>query len=371
MANQVLGTSAVTLLASFGVARVMAFSWIGQVIMVHFGCVYFLLCVTVFVHGLETIGLYMGGTKSVRVVDEKEKVVYVNQIENVCVEESSITARGFAWRLIITFALTAFLSVVCYIDTSPIAVTQVKIAVPKLNMQDVEGPFRLLHLSDIHIAPIVDSVRLQRLINQIEELAPLDLIVITGDLFDGPLAVVEREAFPLKQLSRLSKNGVYFVTGNHDYYFEKFELFLPLLKNLGITWLHNSHVVIDERFNLVGVDDWTASRHNTMDFDHGADMPKAIAAVQKDLPIILLAHNPNHIHEAAELGVDLQLSGHTHAGALFPLTLLNGLGNPYVYGLHDHITNGHLTKIYVTSGTFWWGPPHRWTTHSELVVHEL
>jgi len=160
------------------------------------------------------------------------------------------------------------------------------------------------------------------------------------------------------------RHGVYSVTGNHGYYPGAGE-WVRYLPTLGVRVLRNERVSIgdgDAAFDLAGVDDWKAAGGG-----HRADLPRALAGRDPTRALVLLAHQPRQIDEAARLGVDLQLSGHTHGGQIWPFTYLVYLQQPYVAGLSRH----RSTWIYVSRGTGYWGPPMRLAAPSEITVLRL
>ena len=136
---------------------------------------------------------------------------------------------------------------------------------------------------------------------------------------------------------------------------------------MGIRVLRNEHVLIGEDgagFVLAGVDDSTAHR---LAEGHREDVAAAVAGVGPEKEVVLLAHQPKAIFEAAKHGVGLQISGHTHGGQIWPFTLFVHLAQPYVAGLARH----GATQIYVSRGTGHWGPPMRLGAPSELTLIEL
>ena len=142
--------------------------------------------------------------------------------------------------------------------------------------------------------------------------------MITGDLVDGTVAVLRDAVAPLAELK--AKDGVFFVTGNHEYY-SGVDEWLAHLPSLGIRVLRNERVAIGvgpEAFDLAGVDDWSA---RGLGHGHGPDLPRALDGRDRGRVLILLAHQPKQVIEAAENEVDLQLSGHTHGGQMFPFGL--------------------------------------------------
>jgi uncharacterized protein len=242
-----------------------------------------------------------------------------------------------------------------------VALKNVKVRLSKL--PKAMSGLRIVQLTDVHIGPMIGRQWLEGIVARVNALDP-DIVVITGDLVDGSVAALRDHVAPLAQLR--SKHGVYFVTGNHEYY-SGVKQWVEHLGTLGVRVLRNERVMIGEgasSFDLAGVDDHTGGQFEK---DHGADVPKALAGRDPNRECILLAHQPKEIVEAAKLGVGLQLSGHTHGGQVFPATLLVRLQQPFVAGL-DRLGD---TQIYVSRGTGYWGPPMRVAAPAEIAVIEL
>jgi len=240
----------------------------------------------------------------------------------------------------------------------PVEVKRVKVALGKLPAA-LDG-YTIVQLSDVHVGPTIGLAFIEELVAKVNALKP-DLVAITGDLVDGSVAALGDLVRPLEKLR--TKDGVYFVTGNHEYY-SGAEEWVRFLGSLGVRVLENERVAIGATagFDLAGVNDWTAHQ-----FGEGADLKRAVAGRDASRALVLLAHQPKQIEEAAQLGVDLQLSGHTHGGQLFPFNYLVGLQQPYVEGLHNH----GRAQIYVSSGTGYWGPPMRLLAPAEITKIEL
>lgn len=222
---------------------------------------------------------------------------------------------------------------------------------------------RIVQVTDIHLGPTIGRGFAEKLVRMTNAEQP-DIIAITGDLVDGSVKDLREAAAPLAGLR--ARWGVYFVTGNHEYY-SGVEDWLAELQRLGIKVLRNEHVVLgepDAQWVLAGVDD--ASAHGFGD-GHGADVPRALRGKPGDAPVVLLAHQPKTIRQAQAHGVDLQLSGHTHGGQIWPFSLLVRLDQPYVHGLH----RAGEGQIYVSPGTGYWGPPLRVGTRAEITRLEL
>ncbi|MGH7295485.1 MAG: metallophosphoesterase [Polyangiaceae bacterium] len=214
--------------------------------------------------------------------------------------------------------------------------------------------YRIVQMTDVHVGPTIGKGFVEELVRASNALAP-DMVVITGDLVDGALVA------PLKDLR--AKDGVFFVTGNHEYYSGADE-WIAFLGTLGVRVLRNERVDVRGLFDLAGVDDSSAAR---MLPHHGQDVAKALAGRDPARAVVLLAHQPKALADAKRHDVDLQLSGHVHGGQLVPFNWLVRLDQPFVSGLHlvDR------TWIYVSTGTGYWGPPMRVGPGAELTHLEL
>ncbi|MCI5073337.1 metallophosphoesterase [bacterium] len=223
--------------------------------------------------------------------------------------------------------------------------------------------FKVVQISDLHIGDIIQEAYIKQTVSLCNAQKP-DLIVITGDLVDAPVEQLAPLAQELKHLS--AKHGVYFVTGNHEYYAGA-QAWIDYLKTLNIHTLRNTAVEIADgkhSFNLVGIDDVSGGKFIP---GHGPQLAKAVEHCQKDKVSILLAHQPKSIVDAEKHGIDLQLSGHTHNGQIWPFQMLVALDQPYLKGLYQH---GNM-QIYVNPGTGFWGPPMRFYGRSEITSIEL
>jgi predicted MPP superfamily phosphohydrolase len=221
--------------------------------------------------------------------------------------------------------------------------------------------YRIVQLSDLHVGPTIGRDFIEDVVAQTNALEP-DLVVITGDLVDGTVEQLADAVAPLAKLK--PKDGVFFVTGNHEYY-SGVDAWLAHLATLGIRVLRNERVSIGagDGFDLAGVDDYTGHGFP----GHGPNLTRALAGRDRGRVLILLAHQPKQVFEAAQTDVDLQLSGHTHGGQMFPFNFLVRLQQPYVAGFHMHEGTG----IYVSNGTGYWGPPMRVGTQAEITQIEL
>jgi uncharacterized protein len=236
-----------------------------------------------------------------------------------------------------------------------------RVRVPLAKLPSSASGYRIALITDVHVGPTIGQEFLERIVHAVNALEA-DMIAITGDLVDGSVADLGPLVSPLKDLR--AKDGVFFVTGNHEYY-SGVDEWLAFLPTLGIRVLLNERVSIggEEGFDLAGVEDLAARGVN----GHAPDLARAVAGRDDSRALVLLAHQPKAIREAAQHGVDLQLSGHTHGGQLFPWKYFVGLDQPYVAGLHTH----GRSQVYVSSGTGYWGPPMRVGAPAEITDIEL
>lgn len=241
---------------------------------------------------------------------------------------------------------------------SALGETQVKELVIKLrNLPSALAGLRLVQISDVHVGPLLRKDWVTRLVAEVQALKP-DLIVITGDLVDGSVDELREHVAPLSGLK--APHGVFFVTGNHEYY-SGVSAWLSHLPTLGIRPLANERLEVAPGLDLAGINDLTA---------HGSDAPdltRALEGRNPQRPVVLLAHQPRQFLEAAEKGVDLTLSGHTHGGQIWPFAWLVALAQPYVAGLHQR----GASQLYVSRGTGFWGPPMRILAPAEITLLKL
>jgi len=179
-------------------------------------------------------------------------------------------------------------------------------------------------------------------------------------LVDGSVQQLSSHTAPLAGLA--ARHGVYFVTGNHEYYSGE-RAWTQEIRRLGLRVLKNEHVVLqhdDEALVLAGVTDYGAHH---FDPAQQSDPAAALRGAPSDAAVkILLAHQPSSAQAAANAGFDLQLSGHTHGGQFWPWNLFVHFFQPFTGGLH-RLKN---LWVYVSRGTGYWGPPNRFGVPSEI-----
>jgi predicted MPP superfamily phosphohydrolase len=245
-----------------------------------------------------------------------------------------------------------------YEALGPLVVKKVKVPLARLR-RALDG-YTIVQLSDIHVGPTIGVEFIRDMVTRVNAQNP-DVVAITGDLVDGSVDELGPLVAPLADLR--ARDGVFFVTGNHEYYSGANE-WVRFLGTLGIKVLRNERVRVREGLEIAGVDDATAHQFG---IGHGADVARAMGGRDPEHAVVLLAHQPKAIAEAERHGADLVLSGHTHGGQLFPFNFLVRLQQPYVAGLHDH----GRAKIYVSRGTGYWGPPMRLGAPAEITRIEL
>ncbi|HZK55093.1 MAG TPA: metallophosphoesterase [Desulfosporosinus sp.] len=238
---------------------------------------------------------------------------------------------------------------------------------PRVNHYDLTiakqaGSLKQLHIvmvSDIHLGTIVHNDTLTKMVNTLNELKP-DVILFAGDVFEENIQTSEKQQVS-DNFRRLSAPyGVFAVLGNHEYIGGNANETIKYLGEAGVKILRDSAQEIAGSFYLIGRDDMSGARYN------GAkrlELETLLQQVDRSLPLILLDHQPSHLEEPVQQGVDLQLSGHTHAGQLFPIGLITGRIFKDDWGL----LHKEDFKLIVSSGYGTWGPPIRLGNTPEVV----
>jgi len=310
----------------------IAFTWLGLM----FVMFVFWLSVDLGKLGLSLVRRMTGGTP---VNDERRRFVARWLAGGVIAASGAVGAAGMRAAL------------------GPVAVRRVEVELARLSR--THDGFTLAQLTDLHIGPTIGARELEAIVETTNRLRP-DVIAITGDLVDGSVEELRSAVMSLGKLE--ARHGVFFVTGNHEY-FSGAAQWVEELSGLGIRVLRNERVTIENKgssFDLVGVDDRSAARSGVP--GHGEDLDRALAGRDRERVAILLAHQPRTVLRAAERGIDLQLSGHTHGGQIWPFGLLVRLQQHFLSGLH----RVGDTQLYVSRGTGYWGPPMRVAAPAEI-----
>jgi uncharacterized protein len=218
---------------------------------------------------------------------------------------------------------------------------------------------RIIQISDVHLGLTLGVQFLEKLVERINRIEP-DLVFITGDFFDPEFPSDAGAIAALKKLR--PREGTYAVSGNHEFY-SGINRFLSMMKDSGIKVLDNETMLSPSGIQISGIHDQTANRFKGAGVS--CDLPKALATVNSQVPSILLAHQPKELEPAVASQVDLILSGHTHAGQIFPFRFLVNLAYRYLGGRYQL---GPNTDLIVCTGTGFWGPPLRVGTDSQIVI---
>jgi predicted MPP superfamily phosphohydrolase len=283
----------------------------------------------------------------------------------ICADRDLIGRRLFLSRTLAVGAAAVAVGTagtgVVLANSAPV-VRRVAIHLPRLD--PALAGLRIVTFSDGHLSATYGGRRFERVVETVNAQRP-DVVAIVGDLVDGEVDELREDVAPLADL--VSEQGVFFVTGNHEYYVDT-AAWLRHLPTLGVDVLRNERVPIrrgSASVDLAGIDDRTAAGSGVP--GHGADLDAALDGRDDDVPVVLLAHQPVQVAQARRAGVDLQLSGHTHGGQLWPFDYAVLLDQPVVEGWSTH--GG--TQLYVTSGAGYWGPPMRVGARPEVTVIEL
>jgi hypothetical protein len=270
-------------------------------------------------------------------------------------ERRQLVARGIAEGAGLTVAALGAVSIRSAL--ADVEVPEVEVRLPRLPAA-LSG-LTIVQLSDVHIGPTIGRKFVEHVVEKTNAQKP-DAIVITGDLVDGSVAALRHHVEPLAKLK--ARHGVFFVTGNHEYY-SGVDEWLAELERLGIRVLRNERVSLGDKgasLDLAGVDDQHARGFGP---GHGPDYDRPFRDRDEERELIVLAHQPSQIARLGAARPGLQLSGHTHGGQIWPFGALVRLNQPYVAGLHRHDAT---TQIYVSRGTGYWGPPMRLFCPAEI-----
>lgn len=218
--------------------------------------------------------------------------------------------------------------------------------------------FRIVQLSDVHLGETLGRRFALWLVAKVNALNA-DAVVLTGDIIEGSVGSLHAEVSPLRELR--ARHGVFYVTGNHEYYHGAAEWELEM-RRMGMTVLHNDHRVVEvngAQLVVAGVPDVEGAHFSS---DHRPSIAKALEGAPKTAPRVLLAHQPRFARQVGGHRVDLMLSGHTHGGQIFPFMVFVKLQQPVIKGMH--VIEG--VRTYTSRGTGYWGPPFRIGARGEV-----
>jgi len=219
----------------------------------------------------------------------------------------------------------------------------------------------IVAMSDIHLGTIIRNSTLEQLVEKVNNLQP-DLILLPGDIVDEDVSSVMEQNMAASLRKLTAPYGVFAVTGNHEY-FGGVQKAVDYIQEGNVKVLQDTAIKIEDTFYLVGRKDLTGKSFD----DPRKPLNEIMNAVDKNLPLILMDHQPFHLEEAEQNGIDLQLSGHTHHGQLFPFNLITKKVYEKSWG---YLRKGQ-TQYYVSCGVGTWGPPIRIGNRPEIVQIKL
>jgi len=234
----------------------------------------------------------------------------------------------------------------------------VDVTVPIVGLPAALEGFTIAQITDVHVGPTIKRAYIEAIVDGVNSI-DADMVAVTGDVVDGTVHELRDHIAPFGRLK--GKHGVFFCTGNHEYYSGADE-WVAELGRLGLRTLQNEHVVVDHGGAVVviaGVTDYNA--HQVI-VEHRSDPAAAVRGAPEGAITILLAHQPRSCRAAADCGIHLQLSGHTHGGQFFPWNFFVRLQQPFTAGL-DRFQD---MWVYTSRGTGYWGPPVRVLAPSEI-----
>lgn len=273
-------------------------------------------------------------------------------------ERAQIPILLIAWCAIIALTLLSF-----YLNAK-----EPKITTTQVSLQGITKPLNIAVLTDMHIDVLMDKKAVVKIVEQTNSTMP-DIILLGGDIVDNYYHIVEDS---VKELANLkAKYGIYYVLGNHEYYYDTYTI-IKALNDLGITTLTNQAMVLRNLgLNIAGIADLMGGHEKFKDSVLVPDLEKTLAYTDKQYPTILLAHQPKVLKLLQGEDIGLVVSGHTHGGQIFPFHLLVLLDQPFLSGLHSWEHKGKNTQIYVSNGVGWWGMPMRLFERREISLLQI
>lgn len=270
------------------------------------------------------------------------------------IKENYLQVKFFA--AIVIFFITGTIVTAGFINTRNVQVKTLELKLPKGNSRLEK--LNIVMVSDIHLSPMDNEKFLSRIVDKINSLNP-EIVLIAGDLFDDHAEILRQRAIGPALLKLKSQYGTYAITGNHEF-INGVDSAITFIESYNIKMLRDTSTLIDNSFYLVGRDDRAKKQFTGKD---RKPLEEIMKSVDKSFPIILMDHTPFGLGEAEKNGIDLQLSGHTHHGQMFPANLITKMIYEVSWG---YLKKGN-TQYYVSCGAGTWGPPVRTRSNSEIV----
>jgi predicted MPP superfamily phosphohydrolase len=243
-----------------------------------------------------------------------------------------------------------------FINRANFKVKTLEMTLPKKN-STLTG-LNIVMFSDLHLSPVNDEAFLNKIVEKVNVLNP-DIILLPGDIVDDKAEILKRNCIGsgLKKLK--SKYGVFASTGNHEF-INGVESSVNFAREFSVTVLRDEFMKVDNLFYIIGREDVSK---NSFTKQKRKRLNEILSGMQENLPVILLDHTPVKLNEAVENKIDLQLSGHTHNGQMFPLNFITNL----IYEVSWGYLKKENTHFYVSSGVGSWGPPVKLVSDAEIV----
>ncbi|MGA2331959.1 MAG: metallophosphoesterase [Syntrophales bacterium] len=262
------------------------------------------------------------------------------------------------YAFLLPLIISAGINVYGYFEAKNIGTEKITIASPKI--PESAGRIRIVQISDVHIGIIVKGERLKHIVEEIKKAQP-DILVSTGDLVDGQIDTLTEHATFLRDIQ--PRYGKFAITGNHEFY-AGLDHALDFTRAAGFVVLREQGVDVAGVINIAGVDDPTV---DAFGLPQEISETKLLSGLSRQRFTILLKHRP--VIEKDSLGkFDLQLSGHTHNGQIFPFNFVVRRFYPLITGYFTLPNDAHL---YVSRGAGTWGPPIRFLSPPEITVIDL
>ena len=252
--------------------------------------------------------------------------------------------------------LVLLITVAGFINRTNFKVKTLELTLQKKNSTLTE--LNIVMFSDLHLSPINDEAFQNKIVGKVNSLNP-DIILLPGDIVDDKAEILKRNGIGPGLRKLESKYGVFSCTGNHEF-INGVGGTVNFAKVFGITVLRDEFIKIENLFYVIGREDVSKGNFTK---EKRKQLKDIVSEINSSLPLILLDHTPVRLNEAVENGIDLQLSGHTHNGQMFPLNFITNL----IYNVSWGYLKKGNTQFYVSSGVGSWGPPVKLASDAEIV----
>lgn len=261
------------------------------------------------------------------------------------------------WRFLVPFLFALIAGTYGYFEARNIRTERVVLKTPKISRE--VGRLKIVQITDVHLGIIVRGDRLARILSEVKKASP-DILISTGDLVDGQMTRLNNLSQLLEEIQ--PKFGKFAITGNHEFY-AGLPQALEFTRRGGFSILRGESLTVAGEINLAGVDNVTALSYGLREIPE----KELLSRLPRDKFTVFLKHQP--VLEETSLGLfDLQISGHTHQGQIFPFRMLTRIFFPFDGGLFQ-LPQGAV--LYVSRGSGTWGPPIRFLTPPEVTIFEL